>query len=343
VTGPERRADAPPGTPLLETEHLSVSYPRGRRRPPLVAVDDISLRLSAGRTLGVVGESGSGKSSLGAAVLGLVPVADGAIRFRGRDTTRLPVRERRRLTREMQAVFQDPFGSLNPTRTIGATLTEPLVLNLGWSRGDARRRAVEVLDRVGLPPASADRFPAQFSGGQRQRIAIARALAMSPALVVCDEPVSALDLSVQAQILNLLAELQDELGLSYLFISHDLGVVRHVCHDVLVMYRGRVVEAGPTEEVYARPAHPYTRALLAAVPLPDPAGQQTRRALRRTTTTEVVAPTPEGGGRCVFSPRCPFAVDACRRQAPPLLPRDGDRSVACLRYDDVRAVQDAVQ
>jgi peptide/nickel transport system ATP-binding protein len=326
---------------LLETEHLTVRYPRGRRHAPLVAVDDVSLRLSAGRTLGVVGESGSGKSSLGAAVLGLVPATGGTIRFRGRDTTRLPVRERRRLAQHMQAVFQDPFGSLNPTRTVGATLTEPLVLNLGWSRGDARRRALEVLDRVGLPAAAADRFPGQFSGGQRQRIAIARALAMSPALVVCDEPVSALDLSVQAQVLNLLADLQDDLGLGYLFISHDLAVIRHVCDEVLVMYRGRVVESGPTEEVCLRPAHPYTRALLAAVPLPDPAGQQVRRTTRRTTTAGIRTLSAPGGAGCVFSARCPLAVDSCREQQPPLLPRGAGRSAACLRYDEVAAMPDA--
>ncbi|MFE3177871.1 ATP-binding cassette domain-containing protein [Amycolatopsis sp. NPDC059090] len=253
-------------TPLLSVEALTVAYRTGRRTPPLVAVDSVDLEVPAGKTVGIVGESGSGKSSLGAAVLGLVRPASGTVRFDGRDITAVSAKQRRELAGEVQVVFQDPYGSLNPVKTVGQTLAEPLRLVLGRSRAEAKQTVRTALERVGLPPEAAGRYPAQFSGGQRQRIAIARALVMSPRLIVCDEPVSALDLSVQAQVLNLLRDLQDELGVSYLFISHDLAVVRHVCHDLVVMRSGEVVERGPTEQIYRDPRHEYTRALLDAVP-----------------------------------------------------------------------------
>ena len=281
-TDDARRASSP----LLEVEELRVAYRPRRRRPELVAVDGVSLRLHAGQTLGIVGESGSGKSSLGSAVLGLTPVAGGSIRFLGQDTTRLSSRQRRALAPHMQAVFQDPYGSFNPTKTIGSTLAEPLRLTLRMTAAEAARRVAEVFERVGLPPGTAQRYPGQFSGGQRQRIAIARALTMSPELIVCDEPVSALDLSVQAQVLNLLNDLQRDLGIAYLFISHDLSVVRHMCDHVLVMHRGTVVERGPIHEIYDRPRDPYTRRLLDAAPVPDPAVQRARREARRHDARE---------------------------------------------------------
>ncbi|HEX3650085.1 MAG TPA: ATP-binding cassette domain-containing protein, partial [Pseudonocardiaceae bacterium] len=261
-------------------------YPRGFRRPPLVAVDQVSLSVAAGETVALVGESGSGKSSLGNAVLGLVAPARGTIVFDDEDITRARPGRRRVLTRDIQCVFQDPTGSLNPRRTVGQTLGERLVRDR-LSRAEQTERVAAALRRVNLDADAADRYPAQFSGGQLQRIAIARALMVRPRLIVCDEPTSALDLSVQAQVLNLLTRLRRELGLGYLFITHDLAVVRHVAHRVVVLYRGSVVESGPTEQVCDRPADPYTRRLLDAVPVPDPAEQARRRARPEPVETAV--------------------------------------------------------
>ncbi|MGW4874692.1 oligopeptide/dipeptide ABC transporter ATP-binding protein [Streptomyces chartreusis] len=312
---------------------MTVTYGRGRRRPPLHAVDDVDLELAAGHTVGVVGESGSGKSSLGSAILGLVPATQGSIHFRGQDIT-TPTRSRRRaLARDLQVVFQDPYGSLNPTRTIGATLAEPLRLRLGKTAEQAKTRVAEVLERVGLPAEAAQRYPGQFSGGQRQRIAIARALTMEPALIVCDEPVSALDLSVQAQVLNLLAELQADLGMAYLFISHDLAVVRHICDEVVVLYRGRIVESGPADVIHDQPRHPYTRALVNAAPLPDPELQRARRD-RRITSPRPPATVEAGDQGCPYAPRCPLVQDACRAAVPPLKAIGIGHRVACLRPDE---------
>ncbi|MCF1592293.1 ABC transporter ATP-binding protein [Streptomyces muensis] len=327
-------SDILPAAPLLEVSGLTVTYPRGRRRPPLRAVDGVDLVLDAGRTVGVVGESGSGKSTLGSAILGLVTPSAGSVRFRGRDITRLGGADRRELARDLQVVFQDPYGSLNPTQTIGATLAEPLRLNLKWDAERAWDRVEDVLRRVGMPPGTAHRYPAQFSGGQRQRIAIARALTMEPALVVCDEPVSALDLSVQAQVLNLLADLQSELGIAYLFISHDLSVVRHMCDDVVVMYRGRIVESGPADRIHERPGHPYTRALVDAAPLPDPAAQRRRRARRAASRTPDQQALLGSGPGCAYAPRCSLVQDSCLTTVPPLeRSRDG-HLVACVRRDE---------
>ncbi|WP_405994697.1 ATP-binding cassette domain-containing protein [Streptomyces sp. NBC_00986] len=248
--------------PLLDIRDLSVSYHRAGKGTP--AIRDVSLDIRPGETVALVGESGSGKSTLGRAVLGLTAVTRGTILFEGQDITHARGARRRELSKSVQAVFQDPNGSLNPALTVGQTLAEPLLVHARDERAVVQRRVREVLALVGLPPEAADRYPRQFSGGQRQRIAIARALVMSPKLIVCDEPVSALDLSVQAQILNLFTDLQRETGVSYLFISHDLAVVRHLAQRIVVLYRGDVVEQGTTEDVYADAQYPYTRRLLAA-------------------------------------------------------------------------------
>lgn len=265
-------------TPLLSLRNVTVNYGRGRRRLP-DAVQDVSLDLTAGETLALVGESGSGKSTVGNVVLGLVPVRAGTVTFAGEDITHATGRRRRELTRHIQPIFQDPYGSLNPVRTIRQTLVEPLLAHERLTAAEQRERVALALSRVGLEPDAADRYPAQFSGGQRQRIAIARALMVSPRLIVCDEPTSALDLSVQAQVLNLLRQLQRELRVSYLFITHDLAIVRHVADRVAVLRRGRIVETGPTEQVYENPREAYTRALIAAAPVPDPEQQRRRRLL----------------------------------------------------------------
>jgi peptide/nickel transport system ATP-binding protein len=264
------------GASLLCVSGLTVHYRRGRRKPPLAALREVTLTIGAGETVAIVGESGSGKSTLGNAILGLVLAAAGTITFDGVDITRASPRLRRALTRDIQAVFQDPYGSLNPVRTIRQTLAEPLLAHEHPDGRSVRDRVRTALERVGLSADAAGLYPGQFSGGQRQRIAIARAFMLSPRLVICDEPVSALDLSVQAQVLNLLRALQRDLGVSYLFITHDLAVVPHIAHRVAVLHRGQIVESGPVGQVCGRPSHPYTRALLSAVPVPDPAQQRAR-------------------------------------------------------------------
>ncbi|MCZ1004099.1 ATP-binding cassette domain-containing protein [Streptomyces mirabilis] len=265
------RTDTAPTQPLLSAHGIVLDHPQGLRRKPTRVLHGVDIDIAEGETLGLVGESGSGKTSLANIVLGFRPPTEGHIRFRGRDITGAGRHERRALSSEIQAVFQDPYSSLNPTRRVGSSIAEPLLSqSSSLSRRAIAARVRDMLVRVGLPPDAADRYPAHFSGGQRQRIAIARALVINPSLVICDEPVSALDLSVQAQILNLLAELQESMGLSYLFIAHDLAVVRFLSHRMAVMHEGRVVETGPAERVYSAPSDPYTRQLLAAVPDPDP-------------------------------------------------------------------------
>lgn len=280
-------------SPLLEVRDVTVEYRHGRHRPSVRALDQVSVSLAPGETLGLVGESGSGKSTLSNALLGLVPVKQGTITFDGQDITAADWAQRRRVSRDLQVVFQDPYSSLNPSRTIGQTLAEPLLVHNRQRRATTVALVAEALERVGLPASARDKFPGSFSGGQRQRIAIARALMLSPKLVICDEAVSALDLSVQAQILNLLRDLQRELSLSYLFISHDLAVVRHVSHRVAVLRKGRIVETGPTKQVYQSPSHPYTQALLGAVPVPNPRAQRARReskhAMSRNTPDSPLA------------------------------------------------------
>lgn len=265
---------------LLLVEDLVVDYPsKGLRVKPFRALQDISIRIEAGETLGLVGESGSGKTTLGRALLGLAPVTGGRLVFGGRDISHVNNRVRRALSRDLQVVFQDPYTSLNPSMQVGEILSEPLKVQ-GMSGRDSSARVREVLDQVGLPQDTAHRLPREFSGGQRQRIAIARALALSPKLIVCDEPVSALDLSTQARVLDLFLQIQIDTGVSYLFISHDLDVVRHISHRVAVMYHGRIVEQGPAAIVTSEPEHPYTQRLLLASPVPDPDRQEARRANR---------------------------------------------------------------
>jgi ABC-type glutathione transport system ATPase component len=270
-----------PAQPLLTVDQLEVAYSgRGFRAKPARILKGVSIEIGAGRTLGLVGESGSGKTTLGRALLGLAPVTGGRITFDGKDATHVSRAERKRLSRDMQVVFQDPYTSLNPAMEVGAILAEPLVVQ-GIGGADAKKRIAELLDQVGLPSDSIHRLPREFSGGQRQRVAIARALALRPKLIVCDEPVSALDLSTQARVLDLFLAIQQETGVSYLFISHDLDVVRHISHEVSVLFRGDIVEHGPAEQVTRDPQHPYTKRLLLASPVPDPDRQAVRRRERR--------------------------------------------------------------
>ena len=293
---------------LLDVEGLRKSFGGGRalfgaKRPEVRAVDSVSFSLARGETLGLVGETGSGKSTLGRLVLRLIEPSAGTVRFDGQDVTAASKAGLRALRPRMQMVFQDPYGSLDPRMTAGAIIAEPMVAH-GIARAEASRRAADLLSRVGLSPAMAARYPHEFSGGQRQRIGIARAIALDPALVVLDEPVSALDVSVQAQILNLLAEIQARSGVAFLFIAHDLGVVRHVSDRVAVMYLGRIVELAPRDALYGAPRHPYTVSLLSAVPRPDPAKERGRARIRPIGEIGSAAALPSG---CRFHPRCPRA------------------------------------
>jgi peptide/nickel transport system ATP-binding protein len=328
---------------LLTVRHLTVDYGGRRGRGGQRAIEDVSLDIAPGETVGLVGESGSGKSTIARAILGLAPVTSGTVTFAGRDITRASFHVRRRLASDLQAVFQDPTSSLNPSRTVGSILAEPMVARGIRDRSRVRDRVRVMLDKVGLPPDSAARYPGQFSGGQRQRIGIARALMLSPRLVICDEVVSALDLSVQAQVLNLLQDLQEGQKLSYLFVSHDPDVVRHLCDRVVVLYRGRVMESGEAGRVTSAPAHPYTADLLAAAPVPDPGVQRARHWLAVPPAAAVAAQTPSGeqpaAGRssdigCPFRDRCQYAIETCRHQTPFLRPAQGQVSVACHRYPE---------
>lgn len=314
--------------PLLELQDVTVHYRRGRTT--ICALDAVNLDVRPGETVGLVGESGSGKSTIGRAVLGLAPIRSGEVRLAGRDITHLSFKQRRSTYQDVQVVFQDPYSSLNPSRTIGGTLSEPLEAQGGYDRAAVRDRVREALERVRLPAEAADRYPRQFSGGQRQRIAIARALILSPQLIVFDEPTSALDLSVQAQILNLLQELQAERNLSYLFISHDLQVVRHVSDRVFVLYQGQVLETGRAAEVSEGPAHPYAHALLQAAPLPNPRLQRERRA---ALTPSIRLESSSSTDRCAFAHRCPYAIPVCESKRPELRPSEHGL-VACHRYPE---------
>jgi oligopeptide/dipeptide ABC transporter ATP-binding protein len=321
-------------SPLLDVRDLTVEFHGAGRS--LRAVDGVSLSVAARETVGVVGESGSGKTTIGRAILGLTPVTAGSIVFAGDDVTHAGHRERRRLSADLQVVFQDPYSSLNPSRTVGQTLSETLGVHAAQlGRAERAERVGSSLERVGLDPAAANRYPADFSGGQRQRIAIARALMVQPQLVVCDEPVSALDLSVQAQVLNLLRELQAEFGLSYLFIAHDLAVVRHLSHRIVVLYRGRIVEEGDADVVYDAPAHPYTRNLLEAAPVPDPEAQGRRRRARKARDGGQHALSFLGG--CPFVPRCPYAIEICRTVRPRRETTPAGATVECHRWREIAA------
>jgi len=285
------------------------------------AVDGVSLRVEQGQSLGLVGESGCGKSTLARCILGLEPLAAGSVRFRDRDVSAWPERE---LRRQMQMIFQDPYSSLNPRMKIGTIVAEPLVIHGVGSAAERRAATLELLETVGLDRALAGRYPHQLSGGQRQRVAVARALALRPALVVCDEPVSALDVSVQAQVLLLLQDLRERLGLTYLFISHDLAVVGQVCERIAVMYLGRIVEEAPAAELVRDPRHPYAQALLSAVPVPDPGHARQRQELRGELPSPLAPPSG-----CPFHPRCPQVMDVCRKQFPPRCATGVERYAHC--------------
>jgi len=315
--------------PLLQARDLAVHFPirKGllRRRVGTVrAVDGVSLQLGAGETLALVGESGCGKTTTGKALLKLIPPTGGAIRFEGTDITPFDARRMVPLRRRMQFVFQDPFASLNPRQTVGAILAAPFAIHGIGDKADHPQRVARLLRMVGLPAEAARRYPHEFSGGQRQRIGIARALALEPSLVVGDEPVSALDVSIQAQIVNLMKRLQAEFGLAYLFISHNLGVVAHISDRVAVMYLGRIVEQGTREEIFFGARHPYTQALLAAVPEPVPG----RRRAAAPLGGDVPSPANPPAG-CRFHPRCPVAIAACRSEDPRARALSATHEVAC--------------
>ncbi len=309
---------------LLEVENLSVQF-RVRGKQFVRAVDDVSFSVAPGETVGLVGESGCGKTTIGRAIIRLLDPASGKIVFDSVDITHLRARQLRPMRRKFQMIFQDPYGSLNPRMTIESIVGEALDIHHLTSSSVARRERIALLLRdVGLDPAHAARYPHEFSGGQRQRIGIARALAVEPKLIVCDEPVSALDVSVQAQIVNLLIDLQRELGLAYLFIAHDLAVINHISHRILVMYLGRIVEAGGAKAVCRSPKHPYTRALISAVPVIDQASKRQRVEL----SGDVPSPLNPPPG-CPFHPRCPIAEPRCRIQRPELRRLEDQRQVAC--------------
>jgi oligopeptide/dipeptide ABC transporter ATP-binding protein len=328
--------DGGPPRSLLRVRDLCFTYPKSGRRPAVPALHDINLDIfDVGETVGVVGESGSGKSTLGKTILGQLTPTSGTIEYAGENITGVRSARRRELARELQVVFQDPYGSLNPSRTVGQTLEEPLTATGKWEKAALCTRVAEALERVGLPASAAARYPSQFSGGQRQRIVIARATIGAPRLVVCDEAVSALDLSVQAQILNLLRDLQRDSQLSLLFISHDLAVVRHVSDRIIVIYHGSVMEEGPAAELYERPRHPYTQALLHASPIPDPQVQRWQKQFRRQVVS--TNPAAVSGTGCPFLPRCPYGTDACAATKPPLITVGAGHKVACVRHDELPA------
>ena len=309
---------------LLEARDLAVTFASGGRR--LFALDGVSLHVGRGETVGLVGESGSGKSTLALTLMRGHDPDRGEIRFDGRPITRLSGAALKPVRRRLQMIFQDPYASLDPRMTVMRLVAEPLVAHRWGTRAEIRDRVLDLLAGVGLPPDAADRLPAQFSGGQRQRIAIARALALEPDMLIADEPVSALDVSIQAQIVNLLDDLQRRFGIALLFIAHDLAVVRHVATRVAVMYLGRIVEIGDAERVFASPSHPYTRALISAIPVPDPDARRERILLGG----EIPSPMAPPSG-CVFRTRCPHATEACAREVPALEARAPGHMSACLR------------
>jgi oligopeptide transport system ATP-binding protein len=324
----------PPDSTLLEVENLTKHFGGTRRlstpiaKRPVQAVTDVSFSVRRGATFALVGESGCGKSTTGRAVLRLTEPSSGAVRFEGEDIVTASRQRVRQLRRSMQMVFQDPYSSLNPRMRVIEAIREPMAIHGVGSRQDRFDRALSLFERVGLRADQLYRYPHEFSGGQRQRIGLARALALDPALIVADEPVSALDVSVQAQILNILKDLQRELGLTYLFISHDMSVVRYVADDVGVMYLGRLVETGPSEQLFADPLHPYTQALLSSVPVAFGEARPERVVLRG----EIPSPMDPPSG-CVFHTRCPVAIDACRVEVPQLRATPSGRKVACHLVD----------
>ena len=321
-----------PGT-VLEVRDLKVHFPvmagavMRKQVGSVKAVDGVSFTVRRGETLGLVGESGCGKSTTGLAVLKMLDITSGQVVFEGQDITRHDRARMRPIRRRMQMVYQDPFGSLNPRMKVAEIVGEPLeVHSVPGGRAAHREKVAKLLDMVGLLPDMADRYPHEFSGGQRQRIGIARALALEPSLIICDEPVSALDVSIQAQVVNLFQELQERLGLTYIFIAHDLAVVRHISHRIAVMYLGRIVEIASRAELYAKPLHPYTQALLAAIPIPDPEVEAGRPQQIITGEVPSAMRPPPG---CRFHTRCPMAMDVCKTVDPPMHALEGGRAVAC--------------
>jgi peptide/nickel transport system ATP-binding protein len=320
------------GGPLLQAEHVVKYFPikRGvliqREVARVHAVDDVSLEINKGETLGLVGESGCGKSTLGRCFVRLYDLTSGRLIFDGQDITKLSRRELRPLRRELQIIFQDPYASLNPRKRVGSIVGAPLEIHGIGDRKDRKKRVQELLEKVGLSPEHYNRFPHEFSGGQRQRIGVARALALQPKLVIADEPVSALDVSIQAQVINLLEDIQDEFDLTYVFIAHDLGVVRHVSDRIAVMYLGKIVEISPAEELYQRPIMPYTEALLSAVPIPDPHESAERELI--VLEGDVPSPINPPSG-CRFHPRCRYATEVCSQIEPPLVDYGNGHLAAC--------------
>ncbi len=320
---------------LLSVRHLVKHFPVANSDDVVQAVDDVSFDILSGETLGLVGESGCGKSTVGRCLLRLHEPTAGEVLFEGKNLIGLPNREMQLLRREMQIIFQDPFASLNPRLSIRSIVSEPLKIHGIGNKASQNERVAYLLQRVGLDPKYADRYPHEFSGGQRQRIGIARALALNPKLIICDEPVSALDVSVQAQVVNLLQELQQEFGLTYLFISHGLAVVEHISDRVAVMYLGKIVEVCDAAELYEMPLHPYTQALLSAIPIPDPKQRRERIVLSGDVPTPI---NPPSG--CRFRTRCPIALEACAEIVPELREITDGHFAACIRvegYDTARA------
>lgn len=318
--------------PLIQVQNLVKTFPiKGglfsREVASVKAVSDVTFDIFEGETLGLVGESGCGKSTLGRCVIRLLESTAGKIIFEGRDVTQLAGEELRQLRRKMQIIFQDPYASLNPRMTVGSIISEPLEIHkLFDSKKDRLDRVKQLLELVGLRPEHISRYPHEFSGGQRQRIGIARALAVEPRFIVCDEPVSALDVSIQAQVINLLMDLQQKFGLTYLFIAHDLKVVEHISNRVAVMYLGKIVELATSDDLYLHPQHPYTRALLSAIPIPDPHGKEQRVIL----TGDVPSPiTPPQG--CHFNPRCPIADEGCRKDYPAFKETRPNHFASCFK------------
>lgn len=319
---------------LLQVDGLKKYFPikKGifaREVGQVKAVDDISFHVYEGETLGIVGESGCGKSTTGRMLMRLIEPTEGQVMFNGKNLTSLSAEEMRQARRDIQMVFQDPYASLNPRHTVAQILEEPLIVHQIGTKAERRKKVIELLQIVGLSEYHANRYPHQFSGGQRQRIGIARALMTNPKLIIADEPVSALDVSIQAQVLNLMQKLQQELKLTYIFIAHDLGVVRHISDRVGVMYLGKMVELATSESLYEEPLHPYTQALLAAVPVPDPDFIKETKVLQG----DIPSPSNPPSG-CTFHTRCPFAKDACRELVPALQEVRPGHSVACHLYDD---------
>ncbi len=329
------RGAEPPSEPLLEVRNLVKHFPVsggglfGRSHGVIRAVDGVSFSIQKGETLGLVGESGSGKTTTGRCILQLERPTAGEVLFEGQDLMKLSPAELRPIRRKIQVIFQDPYSSLNPRMTVGQIIGEPLAVHgLVPDRPARQARVQDLLSRVGIPPSLADRYPHELSGGQRQRVGVARALAMEPSLIICDEPVSALDVSIQAQIINLLEELQSEFHLTYLFVAHDLSVVRHISDRVAVMYLGKIMEITDRRTLYEGPLHPYTKALLSAVPIPDPLVEATREHVVLKGEVPSALNPPSG---CVFHPRCPIAIEECKKVVPELREiRPGHRA-ACIR------------